>query len=64
MEQQWKALKTSAEKNLDYNDKDKKKYRDPKILHLSSIQNDINIELNSIKDETKKEVTKKNKERR
>ena len=60
MERQWKALKTSAETNLDYNDKEKKS-RDPNILHLSSIQNDINIELNSIKDEQKKKLLKKTK---
>ena len=47
------AIKESAEKNLGYNHK-KKKSRDPKILHLSSIQKDIKIKLNSIKDEQKK----------
>ena len=41
-----KALKASAEKNLGYNHKEKNS-RDPKILHLSSIQKDINIKLNS-----------------
>ena len=49
-----KAQKTSAEKNLGYNHKEKKS-RDPKILHLSSIQKDINIKLNSIKGKQKKE---------
>ena len=39
----------------------RKKSRDPNILHLSSIQNDINIELNSIKDEQKKKLLKKTK---
>ena len=53
-----KALKASAEKNLGYNHKEKKS-RDPKILHLSSIQKDINIKLNSIKDEQKKKLLKK-----
>ena len=52
-----KALKASAEKNLGYNLKEKKS-RDPKILHLSSIQKDINIKLNSIKDEQKKKLLK------
>ena len=37
-----KALKTSAEKNLRSNHKEKK-VRDPNILHFSSIQRDINI---------------------
>ena len=37
-----KALKASAEKNLGYNHKEIKR-KDPKILHLSSIQKDINI---------------------
>ena len=53
-----KALKASAEKNLGYNHKEKKS-RDPKILQLSSIQKDINIKLNSIKDEQKKKLLKK-----
>ena len=53
-----KGLKASAEKNLGYNHKEKKS-RDPKILHLSSIQKDINIKLNSIKDEQKKKLLKK-----
>ena len=53
-----KALKASAEKNLGYNLKEKKS-RDPKILHLSSTQKDINIKLNSIKDEQKKKLLKK-----
>ena len=47
-----KALKASAEKNLGYNHKEVKS-RDPNILHLSSIQKDTNIKLNSIKDEQK-----------
>ena len=45
-----KALNTSAKKNLGYNHKEIKS-RDPKILDLSSIQKDINIKLNFIKDE-------------
>ena len=45
-----KALNTSAEKNLGYNNKEIKS-RNPKILELSSIQKDINIKLNFIKDE-------------
>ena len=53
-----KALKASVEKNLGYNHKEKKS-RDPKILHISSIQKDINIKLNSIKDEQKKKLLKK-----
>ena len=53
-----KALKPSAEKNLGYNYKEIKS-RDPKILHLSSIQKDINIKLNSIKYEQKKKLLKK-----
>ena len=53
-----KAQKTSAEKNLGYNHKEKKS-RDPKILHLSSIQKDINIKLNSIKGKQKKRKKKK-----
>ena len=53
-----KALKASAEKNLGYNHKEQKS-RDPKILHLLSIQKDINIKLNSIKDEQKKKLLKK-----
>ena len=55
-----KALKASAEKNLGYNHKEKKS-RDPKILRLSSIQKDINIQLNSIKDEQKKKLLKNKK---
>ena len=53
-----KALKASAEKNLGYNHKEKKS-RDPKILHFLSIQKDINIKSNSIKDEQKKKLLKK-----
>ena len=53
-----KALKASAKKNLGYNHKEKKS-RDPKILHLSSIQKDVNIKLNSIKDKQKKKLLKK-----
>ena len=53
-----KALKASAEKNLGYNHQGKKS-RDPKIMYLSSIQKDINIKLNSIKDEQKKKLLKK-----
>ena len=53
-----KALKASAEKNLGYNHKEIKR-KDPKILHLSSIQKDINIKWNSIKDEQKKKLLKK-----
>ena len=53
-----KAIKESAEKNLGYNHEDKKS-RDPKILHLSSIQKDVSIKLNSIKDEQKKTILKK-----
>ena len=53
-----KALKASAEKNLGYNHKEIKS-RDPEILHLSSIQKDINIKLNSIEDEQKKKLLKK-----
>ena len=41
-----------------YNHKDKKT-RDPKIMHISSIQKDVNIKLNSIKDEHKKKLLKK-----
>ena len=48
-----KALKASAKKNLVYNHKEIKS-RDPKILYLSSIQKDINIKLNTIKDEQKR----------
>ena len=58
MEQYYKSTKASAEKNLGYNHKEKKS-RDPKILHLSSIQKDINTKLNSIKDEQKKKLLKK-----
>ena len=53
-----KALKASAEKNLGYNHKEIKS-RGPKILHLSQIQKDINIKLNSINDEQKKKLLKK-----
>ena len=53
-----KALKASAEKNLGYNHKETKS-RDPKILHLSSIQKDISIKLNSIKDEQRRKLLKK-----
>ena len=53
-----KILKASAEKNLGYSHKEKKS-RDPKILHLSSIKKDINIKLNSIKDERKKKLLQK-----
>ena len=53
-----KTLKASAEKNLGYNHKEKKS-RDPKILHLSSIQKDINIKLNSIKDEQNNKLLKR-----
>ena len=53
-----KALKASADKNLRYKHKETKS-GDPKILHLSSIQKDINIKLNSIKDEQKKKLLKK-----
>ena len=52
-----KALKASADKNLRYKHKETKS-RDPKILHLSSIQKDIK-KLNSIKDEQKKKLLKK-----
>ena len=55
-----KAPKTLAEKNLGYNHQEKKS-RDPNILHLPSIQKDINIELNSIKDEQKKITKESNK---
>ena len=55
-----KALKASTEKNLGYNHNEIKS-KDPKILPLSSIQKDIKIKLNSIKDEQKKEITKKRK---
>ena len=41
-----------------YNHKDKKT-RDPKIMHISSIQKDVNIKLNSIKDEHEKKLLKK-----
>ena len=58
MKQYYKSNKKSAEKNLGYNHEDKKS-RDPKILHLSSIQKDVNIKLNSIKDEQKKTLLKK-----
>ena len=37
------------------------KIRDPKILHLSLIQKDINIKLNSVKDKQKEKVLKKEK---
>ena len=53
-----KALKASAKKNLGYNHKEIKS-RDPKVMHLSSIQKDINIKLNSIEDEQKKKLLKK-----
>ena len=53
-----KALKASADKNLRYKHKEIKS-GGPKILHLSSIQKDINIKLNSIKDEQKKKLLKK-----
>ena len=52
-----KALKASAEKNLGYNHKVVKS-EGPKILYLSSIQKDINMKLNSIKDEQKKKLLK------
>ena len=39
------------------------KSRDPKILHLSSIQKDISVKLNSIKDEEKKKLLKKERNR-
>ena len=51
-----KALKTSAEKNLGYNHKQKKS-RGPNIQPLSLIYNDINMKFDSIKDE--QEITKK-----
>ena len=53
-----KALKASTEKNLGYNHEEIKS-RDPELLHLSSIQKDTNIKLNSIKDEQKKKLLKK-----
>ena len=53
-----KALKASADKNLRYKHKETKSVG-PKILHLSSVQKDINIKLNSIKDEQKKKLLKK-----
>ena len=37
----------------------RKERRDPNTLHLSSIQRDININLNSIKDEQKKKLLQK-----
>ena len=51
-----KALKASAE--IGYTHKEIKS-RDPKILHLSQIQKDINIKLKSIKDEQKNKLLKK-----
>ena len=53
-----KALKVSTEKNVGYKHKEIKS-RDPKILHLSQIQKDINIKLKSIKDEQKNKLLKK-----
>ena len=55
-----KTEKGSAEKNLGYSHKEIK-IRDPKILHLSLIQKDINIKLNSVKDKQKEKVLKKEK---
>ena len=53
-----KALKASDAKNHK-----ERKRRDPKIVHLSSIQKDINIKLNSIKCKQKnKLLTKRKKE--
>ena len=51
-----KALKASAE--IGYTHKEIKS-RDPKILHLSQIQKDISIKLNSIKEGQKKKLLKK-----
>ena len=53
-----KALKASAEKNLGYKHKEKKS-RDTNILHLSAIQKDSNIMLNTIKDHQKSKLLKK-----
>ena len=55
-----KTEKGSAEKSLGYSHKEIK-IRDPKILHLSLIQKDINIKLNSVKDKPKEKVLKKEK---
>ena len=44
-----KALKISAEKNQGYDHKEKKS-GDPNILHFLSIQKDISIKLNFIRD--------------
>ena len=53
-----RALKASAEKNLGYKHKEKKS-RDTNILHLSAIQKDSNIMLNTIKDHPKSKLLKK-----
>ena len=53
-----KALKASTEKNLGYNHKEIKSI-DPPILYFSSIQKDSDIKLNSIKDEQKIKLLKK-----